>query len=469
MKITLIGIGVNAGDISLKAYEAIKSHQRIFLRTALTESGKYVLDCGIAAEPLDGVYLKSRNFDTLSENLAKTVLQAAKTQDVAYLVDGDVSEDVSCGIIIKKRKGKDVEIISGISRASAYLAKTGIGGGYFQTSAYELENANVSLPLVVTDVDNSFIAGKAKLLLSDKYGDEIPCYKFVNGNFKKLKLYEIDFENNFDYSSAIVIPKLNFLEKTRFDFDDLLEIVKTLRGENGCPWDRAQTKDSVKINAVEEVYELIDAVTKNDEDGICEEIGDVFLQAVFQIVFAEERNSFTYRDAISGICEKLIRRHTHIFGDDKATGADSALSIWDKNKQKEKGYSSGEEYLEAIPKNFPALLRAEKTISRAKKYNYYEEIDEVLQDIEEKLRRIKKNADLFKGEEAKDDLGELLLSFVKVLKHLGVESEEALSIATDRFKERFIRFEKAALKDGKNVKDLTEKEREKYYDESKKS
>ena len=131
MKITLAGIGIKSGDISLAALEEAKSGKKVFLRTALSESGKSIASLGVEAESFDKFYLNSKNFDTLSLKIANAVLKEAKEREVVYLVDGDVTEDVSCQIIIDKRKGKDVEIINGVSRANFCAGKAGIGGKTF--------------------------------------------------------------------------------------------------------------------------------------------------------------------------------------------------------------------------------------------------------------------------------------------------------------------------------------------------
>ncbi len=470
MKIILAGIGINKGDISVSAYKAATSGRKVLLRTALTESAKGLKELGINTENLDYLYQKSRNFDTLTKNLAKTVVDAAKNEEVVYLVDGDVLSDESCKAIIKMRRGKDIGIISGTSRASAYLQQIGVSGSYCAVSAYNLQNCEISLPLIVTDIDNAFVASKAKLLLASRFGDEIPCYKFVNGTFKKIKLYEFDLENDFDYSSALAIDRLDFLHKERHSFDDLIEMLKVLRSENGCPWDRAQTKESIRINTIEEAYELVDAITKGDDELILEETGDLILQAAFQAVFGEERGAFDYVDVLSGICNKLISRHTHIFGSDSAKNAEAALSVWDKNKQKEKGYSSGAEYISAVPKNLPALLRAEKVGSRAKKYNLdFENAEQVFEKLNEESEELKAAIKEENAEHIKEECGDLLFTVVNLLRKLGVEAEEALTLSTEKFIDRFKMAEDAAIKDGKNVKELSPKEFDKYYNESKKS
>ena len=466
MKITLIGIGSEIDNLTLAGYEKAKKAKRVFLRTALSKVGAQIMQSQIKAKPLDYVYESCRNFDTLSKKLAKTVLDASKTEEVVYLVDGDVSDDVSCSIIIKKHK--DTEIIPGVSKATYFLSKVGIVGGYSACSAYDVKASKLSLPLVVYDIDSQFMASEVKLALSDLYGDEIPVYKFKNGNFKKIKLYESDFDLDFDYSCALVIDKLPLIEKTRFDLDDLHEIVKVLRSENGCPWDRAQTKETIRKDVIEEAYELVDAINRNDEDGMCEESGDLILQAVFSSIFAEERHSFTLRDALSGICTKLIERHTHIFGTDKATSAASALEIWDKNKQKEKGFESGGEYLESVPYNLPALMRAQKVGSRAKKFNMdFESAVAVFEKVREELDEVRTELLGGNGDKLAGEIGDLLFAIVSLARLSGFESEELLNLSTKKFIERFKKTENLILKDGKDMKSLTAEEIDGYYNVAK--
>ncbi len=468
MKITLVGIGSHIDNLTLAGYQKAKNGKKVFLRTALSEVGKQIMQSGVKAEPLDYVYQSCHNFDTLSKKLAKVVLDAAKAEDVVYLVDGDVSDDVSCSVILKKHK--NVEIIAGVSKATYFLSKVGIVGSYTACSAYDVKNGNLSLPLVVYDIDSQFMASEVKLVLSDLYGDEIPVYKFKNGVFKKIKLYESDFDNDFDYSSALVIDKVPLTKKTRFNLDDLHQIVKILRSENGCPWDRAQTKESIRKDIIEEAYELVDSINRNDEDGMLEESGDLVLQAVFSSVFAEERRSFTLRDALSGICTKLIARHTHIFGADKATNAENALDIWDKNKQKEKGFESGGEYLESVPHNLPALMRAQKVGSRAKKFNMdFDSALAVFNKVKEELGEVECELNKGNSKGLAEELGDLLFAVVSLARLSGLECEEILNLSTNKFIERFKKTEKLILNDGKQMKELSAEEIDGYYNASKKN
>ena len=133
-----------------------------------------------------------------------------------------------------------------------------------------------------------------------------------------ISLYELDRQKLYDYSSAVAIEQIDLLEKQRFTLSDLKTIIVRLRAPDGCPWDKAQTNDSIKMSAVEEAYELVDAIDKNDDEKIEEETGDVLLQAIFHAVMKEETGAFNLTDVLTGLCKKLIGRHTHVFGKDLA-------------------------------------------------------------------------------------------------------------------------------------------------------
>ena len=151
----------------------------------------------------------------------------------------------------------------------------------------------------------------------------------------------------------------------KYTIDDLLEILKILRSENGCPWDRAQTHDSIKKSMIEETYEALDALDSGDDAAFANELGDVLLQVAFHAALAKERGAFDFDDILREICTKLITRHTHVFGNDKAATAEDALGTWEKNKKKEKGLKTDTELLKDVPHGLPALMRAQKVQKKA--------------------------------------------------------------------------------------------------------
>lgn len=158
-------------------------------------------------------------------------------------------------------------------------------------------------------------------------------------------------------------------EKTEYTFDDLLTIMELLRSPEGCPWDREQTHKSIRKNFIEEAYEVAEAIDEESDAHLCEELGDVLLQVVFHTEMEKEKGSFTIEDVIGGICQKLVRRHPHIFGEVSADTPDKVLANWDEIKAKEKNQSSLSDELNGISKTLPSLVRAQKMIKKAKKHS----------------------------------------------------------------------------------------------------
>ena len=467
-KITAIGLGLTEGDITLKAYEIIKSGAKLIARTNLAVSYEGVKKLVGDIPTLDSVYLKSRNFDTLNKNLAKAVIDYAKTGDVVYLVDGSAVEDNSVLEISKKHK--NLEIIAGVSAGAKCLEliKTA-SSGYRLISAYDINYLrSATYPLIVYAIDTVATASAVKLKLFDLIGEETEVTVCSLSTVKKIKLYELDRLSGYGYDFSLYVDNKTLTQKNRFDFGDLIEVLENLRGENGCPWDKVQTPKSIEKNLIEECYELIDAVEDGDYDKIIEETGDVILQAAFQIIFGEEDGTFTTADVLSGICSKLISRHTHVFGGDNATDANQALEVWNKNKQVEKGYETGADYLKAVPRNFPAVMRAEKVSSRASKHNLdFSNVNEAFSKLSEETSELLSAIKTGDETAIKNECGDLLFTCVNILRKLGVEGETALNACTDKFISRFEKTESLIIKDGKNIKNLTAEEVDFYYRKSK--
>ena len=232
-------------------------------------------------------------------------------------------------------------------------------------------------------------------------------------------------------------------------------MVKLLRAPGGCPWDRAQTSESIKGNMIEEAYELADAIERDDADGMEEETGDVLLQAAFHSVLQEERGEFTGGDALTRIVKKLIFRHSHIFGGDKAASESEALGVWENNKRKEKGQDSYTQTVVAVPKNMPACMRAQKVGKRSAKCGMdflspLSASEKLAEEVGELLEAcIKGNKD-----EIFEEAGDVLFSAVNTCRLAGADCEEALHAATDKFIKRFAAFEKLAAESGEKIEEM---------------
>lgn len=465
MKITLIGLGTGKDQLTLSAKAALDGAVKIMARTCATPSFESL--CGYEVETLDDVFNRSRTFDTLNRNLASRVLRASSVTPVVYCVDGAVSEDEACKIILAKHR--DTQVIEGVSRISVVKnAAKMTCGAVTALSAYDIARLKSCPAAVVFDIDDEYAASLVKQKLSDLFGEESDC-TFVRGErAEMIKIYEIDRQKPYDLSCAVAVEEKEFLKKARYDYADLEHIVKLLRAPGGCPWDRVQTNASIKSNMIEEAYELVDAIERDDDEAMLEETGDVMLQAAFHAVMKEEQGAFNGGDALTGIVKKLIFRHSHIFGKDRADSEQSALSVWEKNKAEEKHQTTFGETLAAVPKNFPACMRAQKVGKRAAKsgmdflssVSASEKLGEEVAELLNALVDDDKKA-------IEEEAGDVLFAAVNTCRLAGVDCEAALAAATEKFTVRFIECEKLILSEGKKMTDLNELELNYYWEKAK--
>ena len=256
---------------------------------------------------------------------------------------------------------------------------------------------------------------------------------------------------------------INFKNKAKYGYNDLLEIMDILRGENGCPWDREQTHESIRKNFIEEVYEACEAIDLKNNTMLCEELGDVLLQVVYHADMARDEGSFDMEDVCDGICKKLILRHPHIFGDVVAETSEKVLENWDAIKMVEKGQKSYSDTVLSVAKSLPALMYAEKVQKKAKKAGFdWPDINGALDKIDEEKAELVKamegDGDVF------EELGDLLFSVVNAARFLHVDPEEALERASAKFVRRFCAMEKAADRD---LGDMSLEEMDKLWEKTK--
>lgn len=249
--------------------------------------------------------------------------------------------------------------------------------------------------------------------------------------------------------------------KGGYTFYDLVEIMKILRGEGGCPWDREQTHMSIRKNLIEETYEVVEAIDNDDPVLMCEELGDLILQAVFHAQMSAEEGRFDINDVCNGICEKLIVRHPHIFSDVVADTSDEVLKNWDAIKQQTKHQKTVTEKLNAIPPSLPALMRACKAGEKAAKVGFdFPTPDDAMKKVYEEAREVE-TAD---SDAVSEEIGDLLFAAVNVARKHGVDPEEALYRATDKFIGRFSAVEKAVSESGRRMEELSMAELDGIWD-----
>lgn len=251
-----------------------------------------------------------------------------------------------------------------------------------------------------------------------------------------------------------------------YTFDDLKDIMVKLRSENGCPWDREQTHASIKNCLIEEAYETAEAIDSQRDEKIYDELGDVLLQVVFHAQIASEENRFTIDDITNAICEKMIRRHPHVFSDGDAKNSAEVLEKWEEIKKVEKGEGSHADNLKSVSSYLPSLTYAAKVQKKAAKVGFdwdswQEPLKKVLEEAEEVREAIEN------GTNIEEELGDLLFSVVNVSRFAGVDSEEALKKATSKFIKRFEGVESAANGMGMRLEDMTLEEMDKLWEKMK--
>ncbi len=302
----------------------------------------------------------------------------------------------------------------------------------------------------------SFFAPPVELQVVDIKAEDLPAVKsrllHTYGNVEVSADGESILLADVERATAIILASAGFLDKKRFSFTDLMDIVYRLRDEDGCKWDRAQTHQSIRSNCIEEAYELVDAINNNDIANMTEETGDVLLQGVFHAIIAEQSGEYDIADVMTVLCTKLIMRHTHIFGSVKANNVEEALKAWENAKMKEKGQESAAQRMKDIAGGLPQTLRAYKVQKIARNSNFdWDSIDGAIQKVNEELQELVSAEDNMREEEG----GDLLFSVVNLLRHYKVDPEVALGISTLKFIRRFEGVEKAVLTSGRQMTDCS--------------
>lgn len=253
------------------------------------------------------------------------------------------------------------------------------------------------------------------------------------------------------------------LSAQKYDFDDLVEIVTVLRSNVGCPWDKEQTHKSLRRDFIEETYEVIEAIDTEDPKLLREELGDVMLQVVFHADIEHEEGRFDINDVANDICVKLIHRHPHVFGELKLDNSADVLENWDKIKGVEKQRNTLTDKLRSIPPMLPALMRAQKVGKKASFFDF-ETVEAVYDKLYEEISEVKEAAESGDSDAVMEEMGDLILTVTSLARKLGVDSEQALFNATNKFIDRFEKVEKAVLEQGRNIEKMTMTELDEVWD-----
>lgn len=451
------------------AWDAVLHADTLYLQTSEHPSAKPVLDAGLVFTTMDDLYETAEDFDELNDTIAERLVSGG---DCVYAVMGDgCFAQLPAIEKAAEKHGFRVDVLPGVSYAKAAFPK--LQDAQIYTARTLPKRIDPDMPLYIQELDNPIIAGEIKLALSEIYPDEWPVTLATmqqdgHYSYRTFPLSELDRKRTLFAGSVLYVKSATFEERTRYGYYDLVAVMQRLRAPGGCPWDREQTHESLKADLIEECYELNDAIDEQDDAHIVEELGDVLMDVVFHSVIADEQGRFNENDVADGIVKKMIYRHPHVFGSEKAESSADVLKRWDELKQKEKNQKTQKEVLCAVPKRFPALMRSAKVQKRAGKVGFdWSNANEALPKVYEELEELK--AAMNGSGNLSEEAGDLLFAAVNVIRLLGLDPEQLLHDASDKFISRFGRMEELAKADGFELSELSLAEQDVYWEKAKKS
>jgi len=257
------------------------------------------------------------------------------------------------------------------------------------------------------------------------------------------------------------------MQPNRPSFENLITIMRRLRAPGGCPWDAEQTHESLTRYLLEEAYEVIEAIEMNSTEHLKEELGDLLLQPVFHAAIAEEAGAFTIDDVIQTLCEKLIRRHPHVFGDVEISDSEAQVENWERIKKSEKG-DERTSALSGVPSHLPALLKAQKITEKAARVGFdWEHVDHVVAKVMEELHEFEEAMASNNNERMEAELGDLLFATVNLGRFLSINPEDALRKTITRFQKRFGYIESKLNEQGRQMSTTSLEEMDRLWEEAK--
>ena len=254
--------------------------------------------------------------------------------------------------------------------------------------------------------------------------------------------------------------------KDKYNFDDLCAVMKILRGEGGCPWDREQTHESIRKNFIEETYEVAEAIDTKDKKLLCEELGDVLLQVVFHTEMETEVGGFDIGDVTTGIVKKLIYRHPHVFGTVEADTTQKVEQNWEQLKLKEKG--GNKTVLEGVPSSLPSIVKAHRIQDKARNVGFdWEERTQVWDKVQEEFNELKAEIEQMDADRMEAEFGDLFFSLINAARLYKINPDNALERTNQKFIRRFNYLEQETIQKGRSLKEMSLEEMDQLWNEAK--
>lgn len=482
MKIRIVGLGF--GDVHTLPYgviEVLQSNQPIWLRTAKHPVVSWMQEKGIHFQTFDEVYQTSTDFEAVYEQIVEKLLSVAKwSTEVIYAVPGHpmvAERTVQMLLNQREQTGTTIEIVGGASFLDGLFSRLEIdpieGFALLDGSDLMSQQINPHVHLLIGQVYSRMVASDVKLTLLEVYPPETPVTIATGIGIPQLEqvtevlLHQLDHRELFTDFTSIYLSPVSDLLKTPRRFESLVYLFEHLRGPAGCPWDRKQTHKSLRPYLVEETYEFLEAVAKNDEEAMADELGDVLLQVILHAQIAKESEAFDIYEVIENLVEKMIRRHPHVFGEQQMDTAEEVKITWDEIKQQEKREDQPTSRMSRIPQGLPALPTAYRMQKIAAKVGFdWDDKKSVAAKMTEEM------LELFQAqtaEEKSEELGDLLFTVVNLARFFDTEPETALLQACYKFKQRFQFLEQKANESGESMESCAMTRLDQWWNEAKES
>jgi tetrapyrrole methylase family protein/MazG family protein len=477
--ITLLGLGPgNPNQLTREAWEVLSTADDVWLRTRQHPTVG-ALPPTLKLHSFDELYENGESFDQVYDAIVEKILELGRrTEGVIYAVPGHpFVAETTCPKIARlaQDEGLATVIVEGLSFLEPTFSALSLDPYPRLTlfDAMELSVAHVpafspDIPVLVAQLYSRLVASEVKMTLVETYPDE-HLVKLIHAAGTKdeliqnLKLYEIDRSEHIGMLTSLYIPPLG--EGT--SFEAFQEIVAHLRAPNGCPWDREQTHETLRTHLLEESYEALEAIDRNDVAGMQEEFGDLLLQIVLHAQIANEDGEFTINSLIKSIYEKIVRRHPHVFGEVHLDGVKGVLQNWEKLKEAERRDNGKKEkgLLDGVPLGLPALTQSQEYQDRAARVGFdWPVVDGVLEKVVEEIQEIKAATN---DDELAEEIGDLFFVLVNLARWKKVDAESALRETNMKFKRRFGYVEQSAKKRRRELSSMTLEEMDTLWNEAK--
>lgn len=475
-------MGLGASDyeqLPIGIYKKLKEAKKVFVRTMEPPVLRVLQDEGIQFESFDHVYEKHDTFQPVYQEIVEHLLEAAQSKPIVYAVPGHplVAEQTVQLLIEAEREGKvQLAIEGGQSFLDPIFAALKIdpieGFQLLDGTNFSIHDVNMRSHVLIAQVYDQFSASEVKLTLMEKYRDDYPITVVTgagssNELIKTIPLYELDQAMELNNLTTIYVPPVKSHLDALKDWTTFRNIIATLRGPNGCPWDRKQTHESLKKYLIEETHEFLAAVDEKDDFGMVEELGDILLQVFLHAQIGEDEGYFNLEEVLESISEKMIRRHPHVFGDLSVKDADEVVLNWEEIKKQEKGEQK------------ESLLKGEyrPNSSLQTSYNYQKKAAAVgfdwpdasgaLSKFNEEWKEFREELEKGNNGSIMDEFGDVLFTLVNIARFYNISPEEAMVHANEKFARRFRFVEEQVRKSGKTFQDFTLEQLDEFWNEAK--